>query len=236
MRLLLFFCIIIWTSCSGQQTNVEQTQIDTTKLFDPRPDKIEVNFMPLDIYKNCIAIKKGFFVVVINEIQNRFDTEIELSNYIKTHTDEINKKKIYVLYDSSISFKQIVSTLGLLKNNKLDNYRVIDMNTFFNSPPPTIVQAPTLVSNKMDKNDSTNFIITILEKGIRVNHLKTITNFVNASGLDNFITKHKNEIDSTKIFVASTATTPYTSFRPVKEVLKKHKYFVFKIVIDKQNE
>ena len=235
MRLLLFFCIIIWTSCSGQQTQVEQTQIDTIKLFDPRPDKIEVNFMPLDIYKNCIAIKQGFFVIVIDQIQNRFDTESELANYIKSHSDEI-KNKIYILYDSSINFKQIVTVLDLLKNNKVDNYRVIDMDTFFNVPPPAIVQPPTSVSTKMDENDSTNFIITILEKGIQVKHLKTITNFVTASGLDNFITKHKTEIDSTKIFVASTATTPYTSFKPIKEVLKKHKYFVFKIVVDKQNE
>jgi biopolymer transport protein ExbD len=236
MRLSIFFCIILWTSCSGQQTKVEQTQIDTLKLFDPRPDKIEVNFMPLDIYKNCIAIKNGFFVIVTNEIQNRFDTEIELANYIKTHTDEINKKKFYVLYDSSTSFKQIVSTLDLLKNNQLDNYRVIDMDKFFKIPPPAVIQAPTLVSNKVDKNDSTNFIITILEKSIRVNHLKTINNFANAIGLDNFITKHKNEIDSSKIIVASIAKTPYTSFKPVKEVLKKHKYFAFKIIIDEQNE
>lgn len=236
MRLLLFLCIIVCTSCSGQQNKVDQTHIDTVKLFDPRPDKIEVNFMPLDIYKNCIAIKQVFFVIVINEIQNRFDTESELAAYIKTHSDEISKRKIYVLFDSSISFKQIVLTIDLLKSNKLDNYRVIDMDNFFKAPPPAIVQPPTLVSNKMDENDSTNFIITILEKGIQVKHLKTITNFVNASGLDNFITKHKSEIDSKKIFVASLATTPYASFKPVKEVLKKHKYFVFKIIIDKQNE
>lgn len=234
MRLLLFFCIIIWTSCSGQQTKVGQTQIDTAKLFDPRPDKMEVNFEPLDVYKNCIAIKKGFFVIVINQIQNRFDTESELANYIKSHSSEI-KSKFYVLYDSSINFKQIVTILDLLRNNKVDNYRVIDMDTFFKTPPPAIVQQPTSLSYKIDENDSTNFVITILEKSIQVKHLKTVANFANASGLDNFITEHKNEIDSTKIFVASTATTPYTSFKPVKEVLKKHRYFVFKIVVDKQD-
>ena len=236
MRILLFFCIIVWTSCSGQQTKVEQNQIDTVKLFDPKPDKIEVNFMPLDIYKNCVAIKKGFFVIVINEIQNRFDTESELTNYIKTHSEEISKRKIYVLYDSSINLKQIVTVLDLLKHNKVDNYRVINMDTFFKIPPSVTVQPPTSVSNKINENDSTNFIITIFKKGIRVMHLKTNTNFVNASGLDNFITKHKTEIDSTKIFVTSTPTTSFTSFKPVKEVLKKHKYFIFKIIVDKENE
>lgn len=235
MRLLLFFCTIIFTSCSGQQTKVEHSQIDTVKLFDPRPDKIEVNFKPFDIYKNCIAIKEGFFVIVINQIQKRLDTESELANYIKSHSDEI-QNKIYILYDSSINFKQIVTVLDVLKNNKVDNYRVINLDTFFKVPPPAIVQTPTSVSTKMDENDSTNFIITILENGIRVKHLKTITNFTNASGLDNFITKHKTEIDSKKIFVASANTTLYPTFKPVKEVLKKHKYFTFKLIVDNQNE
>ena len=234
MRLLLFFCTIIFTACSGQQTNVDQTPIDTVKLFDPRPDKIAVNFMPFDIYKNCIAIKQGFFVTAIDQIQHRWDTESELANYINAHSGEI-KNKMYVLYDSTIKFKQIVTVLDLLKKNKVDNYRVVDMNSFFNVPPPVIVQPPTAVSTTMDENDSTNFIITIFEKGIQVKHLNTTNNFANASGLDRFITKHKPEIDSTKIFVAAATTTAYRSFKPVKEVLKKHKYFIFKIVADKQN-
>ena len=236
MRLLLFFSIIIWTSCSGQKTKVEQSQIDTLKLFDPKPDKVEVNFMPLDVYKNCIALKTDFFVIVINGIQNRFDTESEVAAYIKTHSEEIIKRKFYVLYDSSINFKQIVWALDLLKNNKVDNYRVVNIDALFDTPPPAAVQPPTSVSNKIDATDSTNFVITILEKGIQVKHLKMITNFRNALGLDRFITKHKAEIDSTKILVVSTGNLPYTSFKPVKEVLKKHKYFRFKIITKDENE
>ena len=35
---------------------------------------------------------------------------------------------------------------------------------------------------------------------------------------------------------SAAETTAYTNFKPVKEVLKKHKYFIFKLIIDKQPE
>jgi len=235
MRLFLFFCTIILASCSGQQTKVEQSKIDTAKLFDPRPDKIEVNFVPFDVYKNCIAIKEGFFVIVINQIQNRFDTESELANYIKSHSDEI-KNKIYVLYDSSINFRQIVTVLDLLKNNKVDNYRVIDMDTFFKVPPPTTVQPPTSVSNTYNKDDSQNLVITISKNGYNVSHHNKSYDFIRTYNLDNYILVNKKQIDSSKIFVASDANLPYSRFKAVKDVLKKHKFFLFKIIINKQDE
>src|SRR6478672_469007 len=86
LRFLVACAILLTSSCTGQHPGVAQGQLDTIKLFDPKPDTEIVHYEPADIYKNCIVIRNGLFFIVINQVQQLFSSEQGLAGYIESHS------------------------------------------------------------------------------------------------------------------------------------------------------
>ena len=104
------------------------------------------------------------------------------------------------------------------------------MDLYFKSPPPIIAETPKSVSTKSDLNDSTNFIITILDNSINVQLLKRNEALKNTDDLDKFIFTNIKRIDISKIYLKSNVSLSYDKFKGVKAVLKKYEFYKFRIV------
>jgi biopolymer transport protein ExbD len=201
-------------------------------LTHPKPDSVDKNLELEDVYKNCIAFKSDKNIVVSNEKQNFLAKGKEFEDYITNHKDELKERTFYILYDSNIKYSEIVDLLDQFQKLKIVKYKILDMDLYFKSPPPVIVESPKVVPTKADLNDSSNFIITILDKTISVKLLNKDENLKNAQELDKFIFRNIKKIDVSKIFLKSYASLPYEKYKPVTTVLKKYKFYKFRMITD----
>ena len=230
LRIIILLSFFVWTSCNGQQIKNDKTHIDSLNLTEPRPELVDENLRFDEVYKNCIAFKLDKNVIVLNEKQKFLSKGKEFEDYIHSHADELKKKTFFILYDSNIKYTEIIDLLDLFQKLKIEKYKILDMDLYFKSPPPIIVETPKSVSTKSDLNDSTNFIITILDNSINVQLLKRNETLKNAADLDKFIYTNIKKIDISKIYLKSNASLPYDKFKGVKAVLKKYEFYKFRII------
>jgi len=229
MRNLLFGLLFFMTSCSGQQNPTQLTQIDTAKLFDPKP-QADNPFGDTNMFQNCIVIQPAFFGLALSGQQHKINNVTELKEFVKKNSLNISRQRFYIVCDSSTSFKKIVDVIDVVKSAKIDNYRVINVQSYFKSPEPIIIQTPTIVAKKIDKNDSTYFNIEIAENDYQVSFLNKRMTFKTSMQLDKFISENKGSIDKQKILVTSSSKTQYERLKPVIEILKQNDFLKFQMV------
>ena len=232
MRILILLSFFVWTSCIGQHIKNDKPHIDSLNLMEPRPELVDENLKIEEVYKNCIAFKLDMNIVVLNQKQNFLNKGKDFEDFILNHANDLKKDTFFILYDSSIKYKEIIDLLDIFKTLKVKNYKILDMDLYFKSPPPIIVESPKSVSIKSDLNDSTNFIITISDNLITVQLLKKIETLKSTADLDKFIFKNIKKIDVSKIYLKSNASLPYEKFKGVKTVLKKYEFYKFRIVTE----
>jgi biopolymer transport protein ExbD len=232
LRITILISLFIWTSCNGQQGKTDQTSVENFKLTPPNPELIDKDLTLSEVYKNCVAFKLDKNVVVLNEQQNFLNKGKDFEDFILNHSEELKKRKIFILDDSSIKYSEIINLLDLFQTLKIEKFKIIDMDLYFKSPPPIIVDTPKSVSSKLDLNDSTNFIITIVDNSINIQLLKRTEHFKSPEELDKFIKTNINKIDISKIYLKSIASLPYGKFKNVIAILKKYEFYNFKIIVD----
>lgn len=203
-------------------------------MIQPKPEAIDENLTISKVYKNCIAFKLDKNVVILNEQQNFLNKGKDFENFIVNHSKDLKKRQIFVLSASNIKYSEIIDLLDLFQRLKVEKFKIIDMDLYFKTRPPIIEDAPKSVLNKVDKNDSTNFVITIIDNSINVQFLKVTGYFKAPEELDKFIQTNINKIDTSKIYLKSIASLPYNKFKNVVAILKKYKFDNFKIMVDGQ--
>lgn len=100
-------------------------------------------------------------------------------------------------------------------------------NRLTNIPPAAVKITP--VQSVESKPDSTFLIIKIYENKYAVSLFGDSITTSNVNTLDNFISKNISKINNQKIFVVGQADVPYDQFRKLKNILKKHEYYKFRI-------
>jgi len=228
MRYLLPFLILFATGCSGQKTKEQQTHIDTLKLFDPKPEPPSAQ--DAQMFKNCMVLFYPNYTVIHSSTEYSFDNLDSLTNFLKTNAYAIRQNKFYLISDSSTKYSKIVSAIDVLRNTKIDNYKIINYQEYFATPEPVTIQTSISTTSTYNENDSTYFSITILKNALEVKLLNQVTELKNATELNNFITNHKSYISSKKILIISSSDLPYDKFKPVVEVLKRHEYYKYNLV------
>ena len=126
-----------------------------------------------------------------------------------------------------------MDVIDLLQKLKVENYKVIDLEIYYKSPPKAgEVKISDANSNKIDTTDSANFIIEIFDNSIDVRFFNKTRKLKNPKKLDKFIHTNRKNIDTKKIFVKSFASLPYDKFKGVKIVLKKYEFYKFQIIVN----
>jgi biopolymer transport protein ExbD len=228
MRYLLPFLILLTTGCSGQKTKEQQTQIDTLKLFDLKPEPPSAQ--DVQMFKNCMILFYPNYTVIHSGTEHTFDNLDSLTNFLTINADAIRQNKFYLISDSSTKYSKIVSAIDVLTNTAIDNYKVINYQEYFAPPQPVTIQTPVSTTSTYNENDSSYFVITILKNALEVKLFNQTTKLSTIRELDDFITKHKSGINSRKIMVISSSDLSYDKFKPIFEVLKKHDYYKYNLV------
>ncbi len=228
MKYTLYVLILILTSCSGQNAR-QHLQIDTTKLFDPIPETSK--YYSTDMFKNFVMMTQSPYSLMIQGNQIQINSNAELFKMIQIDKELVRKTKFYIIVDSSISFNNIVLVIDSIKKIGVDNYKVINYDSYFKTSSPIEFKQPTSNSKlAFDINDSSNFTITITENGY-VTKILNKKEFLNSGEeIDNFIDKNKSIIDKHKIFVVSKVENPKNKMDCIVLILKKHNYTTFQIV------
>jgi len=229
MRNLLFGLLFFMTSCYGQQNPNQPIQIDTVKLFDPKP-QADNPFGDTSMFQHCLIIQPGFFGLALSGQQHKINNIAELKEFVKKNSSNISRQRFYIVCDSSTSFKKIVDVIDFVKSTKIDNYRVINIQSYFKPSEPIKIQTPTIVTKTIDRNDSTYFNIEIAENDYQVSFLNKRTTFKTSKQLDQFVSENKGSIDKQKILITSTSKTQYERLKPVIEILKQNDFIKFQMV------
>jgi biopolymer transport protein ExbD len=233
LKILILFSFFLWTSCKGQKVKSTNNTIDTLKLFDPKPELVDTILSSFEIYKNCIGLKPEKNDIVFNENQNILNKGKDFENFLESHQTELKRQKLYILFDSRTKYSEVMDVIDLLQKLKVENYKVIDLEIYYKSPPQAgEVKISDVNSNKIDTTDSANFIIEIFDNSIDVRFFNKTRKLRNPKELDKFIHTNRKNIDTKKIFVKSFASLPYDKFKGVKTVLKKYEFYKFQIIVN----
>lgn len=228
MRYFLFFLMATATSCSGQPTSDQQTKIDTAKLFNPNGHPDNAGAKDINMFKRAIAVVRDGYAIVLNDKETDFETLVETETFIISNKEEIKKDLFYILMVSTTDFKTTLSVINILKKNQITDYKVINVEHYFNPPEPVSIQGPRSVETVKKVNDSTYFSIEILDKGINIKLNGKESRLKNTDDLDFFVASHKPDIK--EILVTTTKGLPDIKFKAVLEVLKKHEFSKFSLV------
>ena len=97
-------------------------------------------------------------------------------------------------------------------------------------PESIVVVTPTSVSTKIDRNDSAYLKIRLGPGKYEVSLLGKTLATNNPELIDRFISDHKAVLDTDKIILINHTTTAYSSFKTIRDILKKQGITKFKLV------
>ena len=231
MRIIILLLFFVWTSCKGQDVKIKETSTESLYLNEPKPEPIDKNLNLHEVYKNCIVFKIDKNIVVLNKRQYFLNKGKEFEDFISKHSFEFKKQKLYILYDSTIKYSEIINLLDIFLTLKIKKFEIIDIDSDLKPENPIVVVSPKIIERKIH-NDSTDFIIKILDNSINLEFLKNTKQFKNLNELDIFIKRNIKSIDPSKIYIKSKADLPYDRFKDVKALLKKYEFYKLKIIVE----
>jgi biopolymer transport protein ExbD len=230
MRYFFIAILFFAAGCSGRQTAQQPSQIDTVRLFDPFPEPPSAQDVLM--FKNSIALFHGNYTIINFGKENFFNELKEVSAYFEKNAVSIKQQKFYIVIDSNTKFEKTVAVIDALKKYRIDNYRVINYQEYFNPPsePVTIETPKTVTTRVVDEDDSTYLSITIFENRIETKIRDKSANLKNVREVNDFVEKNKLLIDSNKIILSAPANMPSEKFKSIIEVFKKYGYYKFQMI------
>ena len=231
MRSILPYLLLIVMSCSGQPGIEQEAKIDTTKLFNPHPETVEIGAAAVNMFKrNIIFQLPEHYIITFNDKEHELTTLRNVEEFISSNKDEIQKHKFYLITDSSTRFKRIVSIIDILKENQIFDYIVINVGEFFKPQEPVTIVEPRVVETRITENDSAYFSITIRDNTINVRLFGNETRLNSLNDLDAFVLRHKPEIKNIRIVMPRKYSEK--RFKEILGVLKKHEFVRFQLVTE----
>jgi biopolymer transport protein ExbD len=232
MRHLSFiYLLICLTSCNAQQrSNPASQTIDTLKLFDPTGENDGI--AQIVETKNAIILQKDFYDIMLGDKEYPIIEKEKVAKFLRDSSSIINKKKFYIIIDSSKSFKDIVDIIDIVKNSKIEKYQVFNLQTRVKIPDAVQVQTPKSVDNKIDPKHSTYLKIVLNENGYKVSLLSDSLVTADIKKIDAFLLKNLDNVNKNKVFVMGNSKEKYAKFKGLIAVLKKYEIFRFSIVTE----
>ena len=138
MRYFFLGALFFAASCSEQskqQNTNENLQIDTTKLFDPKPQEDNV-VENASILNHCLMLDGDSIAIVSNEQKHKLNNIKELREFLQVNLTSIGKQKFYIIYANSTSVKTVIDIIGIVKAAKIDNYKVVKLQSLFKLNEP----------------------------------------------------------------------------------------------------
>jgi hypothetical protein len=83
------------------------------------------------------------------------------------------------------------------------------------------------------KLDSSFLNIAILEKGYKAGLLNRVTELVDTTALDRYLSDNRDKINPDKVLLDIPANLPFESFNSLLNVLRKHELYRFRMVTRK---
>ena len=230
MKLISIIALFILTSCKGQNTKVQNTNFDTLKLFDPKPETKSDVYDEKEIFRNTISINDSSNVVVFNETQTFLKKGKEFETFINSKVKELKKKKLFIVHHDGIKFAEIYELIKLLKKNEIDNYKVIKLESF---PlfEPLVDEETEKTTTETNLYTEKNFIIEMFKDSISLYLLGKYLTIKSQNQLDTFISRNKKKIDQVHIFIKGKNDLAYDRFVLVKSVLSKYEYYNYDFAI-----
>ena len=69
--------------------------------------------------------------IVLNEQKHKLNNITELGEFLQFNSTSIGKQKFYIIYANSTSVKNVIDIIDLVKAAKIDNYKVIKLQSLF---------------------------------------------------------------------------------------------------------
>ena len=140
MKLSIILPLLFFSLQSLAQKPVPFHKIDTSKLFDPKPNVSDYGNAAM--FKNTLAMIQNKFQLTLGSKHLYFHHDREIFRAISIHKKEIAKARFFIFTDSSIAFKRIVKIIDILKQSNIHFYRVINYDSYF-KPAEVKYQEPT---------------------------------------------------------------------------------------------
>ncbi len=230
LRHLLFLLPFIISCCKGQSSTNQNPTIDTASLFNPKKELTE------DLSTQSFSFAKNSILVLSNDFYGfRLNNELfevvksdSLIKLINSNKTQILSKRFYIYTDSSVSFNDILYVIKNLKTIGIENYRVINSQSYFNDPR-TLSSIAIPIKNISPKIDSSYLILKSSENKIDVKFLNVDTTLQTTKDLDAFFDANKSKILNDKIVLDFEINSSKELYKSVKEILKKYNYTKFRI-------
>ena len=129
---IFFFAVGCLNSAKKNALPVAET--DTAKLFDPYPQKdslVETGA----VLCNCVMLENTKRMASIGCEKISLQTDDQLLELLKQRVAHITKQKFYIVYSDSTSTQRIIDVIGLVKEAKIDDYKVMSLKGLFHLNP-----------------------------------------------------------------------------------------------------
>jgi biopolymer transport protein ExbD len=219
MRLFILAVVLINWGCQGGTDQLPLSKSDTLKLYDPQPDSTVVT--AFELFKNCIALRGNDCMIITNGLQHKVDAETPLKKLIELYADSLKREKLYIWCDNSIAFDKIATTIGYLKDNDINNYKVVRMDTLMKLTEPIAIKPPSIFPQQLPTNDSNLFVVSILERGITLKHVGIVKRVTDIDGLDALLDQYPKPTDSTAAVIVGSSSLAGKRVIQVMRLLRK---------------
>ena len=235
MKCILLLSVVITTYCSAQQVKGQGLMRDS---IIQTVSKIDKGISP-EMLKNCVVLQtNNICVVMMKEKIYTLKTNKELLLFFSSNKNEISRTNFFVIFDSATSQEKLVDVIDDLNRAKIKNYALVTSQQYlqngalWSKPTQPVVSLDTSKTKKQyNILDSTYFSITIQKTGIKVRLFEQDSFLKNSDELDSFITKYQIDISTKKIVVIGSNLLPYERVGPVLDVLTKHSYYKYSLIV-----
>ena len=230
LRPLLFLLPFIISCCKGQNSTIQNSTIDTASLFNPKKKLNE------DLSSQSFSFAKNSMIVLSNDFYGfRLNNELfevvksdSLIKLINSNKTQILSERFYIYTDSSVLFNDILYVIKNLKTIGIENYRVINSQSYFNDPR-TLSSIAIPIKNISPKINSSFLILKFRDNKFNVTFYQIDTTLQTIKDLDAFFDANKSKILNEKIILDFETNSPKEIYKGVKEILKKYNYTKFRI-------
>lgn len=222
MRPLLFFSTFLFLSCSGQILPKEVITVDTILLFNPKHESTE------NISTKSFSFPKNIIIILSNDYALRLDSQLfqivkedSLTKLINYYKFGIIADRFYIYVDNWVKFDEILKAIKILKTCGIENYRVINTQTYF-ANPRKLSSIP--ISIKPKEPDSSYLFLKFGKNNIIARLSQTNTTLKNITELDAYFLNNKSIIFNGKIIVDIDTKSSMVKFTQLKKILLKYDY------------